>query len=445
MLRTSTEMIFYNGVNSTNMRLLDLLNTSNQLSTGKRILTPADDPIASARVLETSQSKAVVKQFGDNIGYANDGMALLETKLKGIEDIVQYVRRQTVYAGDGSLTPKDISYIEQDLRQQFEAILSLANTQDAHGDYIFSGYRTNDKPYDGTLGKITYHGDQGERTIQVSNTRFMPITMPGTSIFDRSRNIDVNAVRTPSEDKPTTNDALYSYRGAHNQGDSTALTVSFNTTPPANPGDPAAVDPNTDLGKRYILTYTQPDPDTYGTWGVEELDSDGNRQTVTAAYTAPAPGTPGTLTFNGITVEVPDDPPPVDPTDNTPLVDGDKFEVYVASNSMFDNYALFMSSLTEHSEVSVAGGVSFALENFDYALENILTLHTQMGAQMNETQRLDDLGADLKLQYEKVISRFEDVDYTEAISNLMKERTYLQAAQLTFTKISNLNLFNYLS
>ncbi|MBR4737025.1 MAG: flagellar hook-associated protein 3, partial [Rhodocyclaceae bacterium] len=96
MLRTSTEMIFYNGVNSTNMRLLDLLNTSNQLSTGKRILTPADDPIAAARVLETSQSKAVVKQFGDNIGYANDGMALLETKLKGIEDIVQYVRRQTV-------------------------------------------------------------------------------------------------------------------------------------------------------------------------------------------------------------------------------------------------------------------------------------------------------------------------------------------------------------
>lgn len=434
MLRTSTEMIFYNGVNSTNIRLLDLLNTSNQLSTGKRILTPADDPIASARVLETSQSKAVVKQFASNIGYANDGMGLLETKLKGIEDIVQYVRRQTVYAGDGSLTPKDISYIEQDLRSQFEAILSLANTQDAHGDYIFSGYRANDKPYDGTLGKITYHGDQGERTIQVSNTRFMPISMPGTSIFDRSRNIDVNAIRTPTEDKPTTNDALYSYRGADNQGDATALTVSFNNA-----------DPNTDLGKRYILTYTQPDPNTYGTWGVEELDSDGNRQTVATNYTPPAGGVPGTLEFNGISVEVPDDPPPIDPTDKTPLVDGDKFEVYVASNSMFDNYALFMSSLTEHSEVSVAGGVSFALENFDYALENILTLHTQIGSQMNETQRLDNLGEDLKLQYEKVISRLEDVDYTEAISNLMKERTYLQAAQLTFTKISNLNLFNYLS
>ena len=431
MLRTSTDMIFYNGVNSTNTRLLDLLRTSNQLSTGKRILTPADDPIASARVLETSQSKAVVKQFGSNIGYANDGMALLENKLQGIEKILQYVRRQTVYAGDGGHTPKDISYIEQDLRSQFEAILSLANTQDAHGDYIFSGYRANDKPYDGTLGKITYHGDQGERTIQVSNTRFMPISMPGTSIFDRSRNIDVNAIRTPTEDKPTTNDALYSYRGAHNEGTSGALTVSFNNA-----------DPNTDLGKRYILTYTQPDPAVAGTWGVEELDSDGNRQTITPTVN---PGPPATLEFNGISVAVPDDPPPVDPTDKTPLVDGDKFEVYVASSSMFDNYALFMSSLTEHSEVSVAGGVSFALENFDYALENILTLHTQIGAQMNETERLDNLGSDLKLQYEKVISRFEDVDYTEAISNLMKERTYLQAAQLTFTKISNLNLFNYLS
>lgn len=435
MLRTSTDMIYYNGVGGINTRLADLLKSSNQASTGKRVLTPADDPIASARTLETRQSQAVVKQFKSNIGYANDGMALLENKLKGIEDIIKHVRTQTVYAGDGSLTPKDISYIEQDLRSQFDALVGIANTQDAHGDYLFSGYRANEKPYTGTLGNLTYNGDQGERTIQVSNSRYMPISMPGSSIFDHSRSIDIGATREPTEDNPTTNDALYSYRGTHNQGTASALTVSFN----------ADADPVTSLGKRYILSYSQPDPAVAGEWKVQQLDSEGNRQDVTADYTPPNDPNPGTLSFNGITVQVPADPPPVDTTDKTALVDGDHFEVYVASNSVFENYALYMSSLTEHSEVGVAGGVSFALDNFDRATENILKLHTQIGSQMDETEQLENIGDDLNLQYSKVISRYEDADYSEVISNLIKERTYLQAAQQTFMRISNLSLFNYLS
>ena len=52
--------------------------------------------------------------------------------------------------------------------------------------------------------------------------------------------------------------------------------------------------------------------------------------------------------------------------------------------------------------------------------------------------------SDLDLQYNQALSRLEDVDYAEAVSNLTQQRTFLQAAQQSFLKVSNLSLFNYL-
>lgn len=439
-MRISTNMIYGKGVATLQNQTAELLKTQQQVSTGRRILTPADDPIASARSLELGQSKAVNLQFGRNIAYADDNLKLLEGKLVGVGDVLQYSRERAVQAGNGTMTATDLGYLATDLKSQFEALIGLANSRDGQGDYIFSGYMANIKPFEGGLSGVQYMGDQGGRTIQVSASRFMPTSLPGVDVFDRSRIIDVAKVISPTDDKPTTNDALYSFKGENNTGTATALNVRFNNA-----------DPDQDLGKRYQITYSQPDPTLPGTWSVEAFMPGGERQAVVldsqTPPTPPAPPTPsvpGTLTFNGITVEVPYDAAPTEEGE-VQIDDGDAFEVFVASTKMFENYALFVSSLDDQGSVGAAGGVAFALENLDFALENVLKVRAQIGSQMVETEQLQNLGDDLDLQYAQTISRLEDVDYAEAISRLTQQQTYLQAAQQSFMRITGLSLFNFLS
>lgn len=68
MLRVTTGMIYDQGVGSIQKGTAQLLHTQQQVSTGRRILTPADDPVASARALEVTQSKRVNDQFQINQG-----------------------------------------------------------------------------------------------------------------------------------------------------------------------------------------------------------------------------------------------------------------------------------------------------------------------------------------------------------------------------------------
>lgn len=425
-MRISTSMIYQKGLTAIQQQTADLLKTQQQVSTGRRILTPADDPIASARALELNQSKAVTQQFAVNLGYADDNLKLLENKLVGVGDILQYSRERAVQAGSGAMSAEDLRYIATDLKSQFDALLALGNSQNGQGEYIFSGYRAGVQPFNGGLSGVSYAGDQGGRTIQVSASRFMPISLAGTDVFDRTRQIDGFQV--------TNNDALYSFRGDNNRGTGAALTVSLDAL-----NLPLA---QANQGRRYIVTYTETTPGNpaTGSYGIEEVVPGLGRSTVASGL---APG--NNYAFNGIEIALPAHVPAANPGDPGNIEHGDAFEVMVASTNMYTNFALAISALEDHTGVGPAGGVAFALENFDFALENVLKVRAQVGSQMVEVKQLQSLGSDLELQYTEAISRLEDVDYAEAISRLTRQQTFLEAAQQSYLRVSNLSLFNFLN
>ncbi len=440
-MRVSSSMIYQTGLQSIQKQTFDLLRTQQQVASGKRILNPSDDPIAAARALELGQSKAVNLQFGLNQSNADENLKLLENKLVGIGDVLQYTRERAVQAGNGALSAEDLRYIATDLKTQFDGLVALANSQNGQGEYLFSGYKAGVQPFVGNLSGVDYVGDQGGRTIQVSSSRFMPISLPGDDIFDRTRLIDVTKVRVATEDKPTSNDALYSFRGDNNKGTGGGLEVGFGDValPPDDPNSPRNPD---NQGRRYIITYAEStvgDPTT-GSYTIEEVVPGIGRSTI-------ASGIPpqDDYSFNGIQVSLPARVPSVDPSKNDNVMVGDAFEVMVASSNMFKNYALVVSAMEDSSGVGPSGGVAFALDNLDFALENVLKVRAQVGSQMVEIDQLKVLGSDLDLQYAQTISRFEDVDYAEAITRLTQQQAFLQAAQQSFIRVTGLTLFNFLN
>lgn len=186
-MRVSTNMIYDQGVIALQKQSAALLYTGQQIATGRKILTPSDDPVGSARALDVSQSKSVNQQFITNQGYAEDALKLVEGQLDGAGEIIQYARDRVLAAGNPALSPADRQSIATDLRSQFDAMLAIANTRDANGDYLFAGYRSNTPAFEktdlaGTPG-TEYKGDQGSRTMQVSSSRFMPVSFGGEVAF----------------------------------------------------------------------------------------------------------------------------------------------------------------------------------------------------------------------------------------------------------------------
>lgn len=395
-MRISTNMIYDKGTAAIQQQMTSLLHTGQQVATGRRVLTPADDPIASARALELTQSRGINTQFKTNQNYADDNLKLLEGKLTGVGDILQYARERAVQAGNGTLSGTDLSYIATDMRSQFEALLALANTQDANSEYLFAGYKSQTKPFEGNIAGVSYQGDQGSRTMQVSASRFMAVSLSGSEVFENTR---------------TLAGSLDGFAGTQNTGTG-ALSITYN---PAQP-----LPANT--GRRYDISFDGTDYD------VIEYQP-GNPDPVTVATGLSGP----TLSFNGLEVAV----------SGTPAA-GDEFEVFVASKNVFENFALFIDALEKPGAGGAASGVAFALENIDHGLDNILRVRAQIGSQMVEVEQLQSIGSDLDIQYASTLSRLQDVDYAEAISNLTQQQTYLQAAQQSFLRITGLSLFNFL-
>jgi len=190
-MRISTSMIYDRGVGGMQQQWSSLLQTQQQLSSGRRVLSPADDPVASARSVEISQSKAVNERFLVNIGAADDAMGLMEGHLQGAGDILHYVRERAVQAGNATLNGVDLRNMAVDIKAQFEAMLAIGNAKDGVGDYLFSGYKAQTQPFTGdvsgaTYNPVAYAGDQGERSIQVSASRVMPVSLPGNDIFTKA-------------------------------------------------------------------------------------------------------------------------------------------------------------------------------------------------------------------------------------------------------------------
>lgn len=397
-MRISTSMIYDRGVGAIQNQWKNILHTQQQVSTGRRVLTPADDPIASARALEIGQTKAVNGQFSVNIGYAGDAMKLLESRLQSAGDVLHYVRERAVQAGNGALAPEDLRYMATDMKAQFEAMLSLANSQDGTGDYIFGGHRSQQQPYDGGLSGVSYNGDQGERTIQVSASRYMPISLPGSDVFDRTLRLDTDSIKV--------------YGAPENSGTAAPMLTDV---------APAAVS----QASRYQLRFDA----GAGNYSVTRIGQDGIE--VLPATTL----TPPNDAIDGLTLSLP----------TTGVADGDAFEIYVPSTNLLNNMAMFASALESPGVSGMTGAVAFALETFDAGQENILKTRAQIGSQLTETEALASLGSDLDLQYASTLSGLQDVDYAEAISRLTQQQTYLQAAQQSFMRVSGLSLFNYLS
>ncbi|MDP2808788.1 MAG: flagellar hook-associated protein FlgL [Rhodocyclaceae bacterium] len=427
MIRVSTGMIYDAGVGTINSQTASLLHLQQQVATGRRILKPSDDPVNAARALVVTQSKDVVAQYATNHGNAMSAMGLEEAHLTGVNDLLARVKELTVQAGNGTLAASDQRSIAIELRARFDELLGVANATDGTGQYIFSGYMGDTKPFGITVDQLNaaaaneaaYQGDDGQRRLQVSPTRFLEISDSGNDVFKRVRNgngtfatnyasantgtgiIDAGSVTDPAKWNVAANSKNLEVRFAVSGGvttyriyDSTASAYLTNAT-----------------------TYT-------------------SGQVISLEQTNPPAASAADF---GATVIVTGAP-----------ADGDAFTIKAStSQSLFKTLANLIGTLErsatgDAAQAKFAGDIGSALTNLDQADENILRVRTMIGSRLSEVDSLASVNEDLVLQYEQTLSGLQDLDYARAISDMQRKQLDLEAAQKSFMTTSKLSLFNYM-
>lgn len=189
VMRISSIQAFNNGVSGIGRNYSNVIRTQEQISSGNRILTPADDPVASVRLLQLDQQQAQLKQYSENLTAAKNSLTQEETTLNSVVNVLQRVRELTVQAGDGALSGDGRKAIAQELGEREGELLNLMNSRNARGEYLFSGFLGKTEPFiRNPDNSYSYQGDEGQRSLQVASSSNVAINDNGNRLFENVTN-----------------------------------------------------------------------------------------------------------------------------------------------------------------------------------------------------------------------------------------------------------------
>ncbi|MCK2148963.1 MULTISPECIES: flagellar hook-associated protein FlgL [Marinobacter] len=408
MIRISSQQVFSGGINRLQELNSNLNNTQQQISSGKRVNTPSDDPVAAARILKLDQELSRVETYQRNVNLADNRLSQEESALENSIDILQRVRELTVQAGNGALSANDRRSISSELTERLGQLADVANTRDASGEYIFSGFQGSRQAFvQDAAGSWQYQGDEGQRVLEIDDGVTVPISDHGKGIF-------VSIPKAITGVEAVTNSAG-SYISGVELTDTDALQSAFGGAVPNDirltvngAGEVVAENPNTTPA---TALATNPSPALVG----EEFEVAGIRATVSDA----AAGDEFTLAIN------------------------DRQSVF----NTIENLIAGLDSLGKDSAKSSAQFdtlIADSLSNLDNAQDSLLGKQTELGGRMNSVESTKKFLEDSSVYTNEIRSELQDLDYAEAISNLSFQSFVLQAAQQSFAQVSQLSLFDRL-
>jgi len=402
-----------------------LTKTQTQISSGQRIQSPADDPVAATRILALQGTQAQLQQYETNAGLAADRLGLGEQSLADLGTLVQRIQELTVQANSGAMDDVSLKSIATELRARAGELQQIANRQDSNGEYLFAGYSTATMPFADTGGSVSYAGDQGVRQLQISSSQKIADGFHGQRVFMDIQEGNGTFVVTAGSNAGT------GLLGVQQVVDVTQWNA-------AGAAAAAAVPP---LAHEYTIRFTDPDANgTADSW--ELLDAAGNPVMDNGAPPAPVTGTytdGGAIAFDGVQFTL----------SGTPAV-GDTFDVRPSgTESLFKTLddlvtALGQGSATAQSRATLGTNINKALTQLDNGLNHVIDLRTEIGARLASLDTAASLRDDLGAQLTASLSSLKDVDYAEAIGRLNQQMVGLQAAQAAYTRIGQMSLFDYL-
>lgn len=397
-MRVSTAFAQQRGVELMQQQQQALLRTQTQLVTQQKLLSAAQDPAAWSAAMGQDQALAENGRYTANAQQVQHRLRMQENALAEGGEILARVRELTVQGATATQSPESRAVIAAELRGLQDSLLGVANRDDGQGRFLFAGTRDGEAPFSWNGTSTQYAGDSQVRSLAIGPARTLAEGDAGDAIFLRASTGDgrVAVALDPA-----------------NQG---GLLVSSFSTPPGT-------------------SLTAPPLTVSFAAGQYEVRDGSN------ALLQSGPYTPGaTLQAGPVRLQVQGEP-----------VDGDRLTL-VPSTSQ-DVFALIdkLAGLLEQPDDSpTARGtlqteLQQGLREVGVAEDHLLQRRAVNGLRLKAAEDAQwTLGA-YDLAAQERLSELRDIDVAEAASRMQREMTALEAAQLAFTRVQSLSLFNFLS
>ena len=414
-MRISTLQIF----NVANGSIADaneaIVKTQSQLSTGQRILSPADDPVASTQILKLEQQIVAVEQYNVNINLAENALTREETAVDSALNLIQRIREIAVQAGNtASISTNDYVALSAEVDSRLNELQGILNSRNDSGEYIFGGYKGGEEPFVGNANSgFRYQGDEGQIEYKISDTVNLPVSDSGKELFV---NIESNSNTFRTSTNPT-------------NLSSPPIQVSVGSV-----SDQLVYDRF--YPQDMVVTFTSAD-----TFTITERTT-GN----VVEPRADDPAFPEWRYTPGAEIEVEGASFRIS---GSPAI-GD--QVFIDSSDSVDILSIlarFSQAMTEYdgtqdTRTDLEDAVADTLANLDNAQTSMLEVTAQIGARFNTIESTRELHLDTELVSKEILSELRDLDFAEASTRLASQTLILEAAQASFIRVSQLSLFSRL-
>lgn len=400
-MRISTFTMNQTAVEGIDADQFSLSKTQNQIASGKSVSTPADNPIAAVEIAQLTAVISTNTQYKSNGNIATASLGLEQTTLTDTTNTLQSVRDLLVQANSGANNTSNLKSIATQIQSLENALLGTANSKDANGNYLFSGFSAGTQPFSrNTSGAVTYSGDSGVSSLEISSNTSVQLNDPGSAIY-------MNV--------PAGNGTFTTAAGAGNTGTGVIDTGSVTSRAAWVPGT-------------YTISFTD---------ATDYTVKDAGGTTVATGTYNPASG--GNVAFDGIQVGITGAP-----------TAGDTFTVASAgTQSMFstlDNIVTALNAATggSASRAQLSSQLNGALQQIDQSLSQVSTVTTSVAARINLVSSVTNSLASQNTSLATQVSNLGDLDYAQATSQLSEQSVALQAAESSYAAIAQLSLFKYL-
>jgi flagellar hook-associated protein 3 FlgL len=411
MMRISFNMQFKQSLNGILDAQKKMSRAEEQLVKQTRILSPADDPAASAKVLGLDQNLAQIEQYQKNSVLLKNNLALEETVLTNMRTAYDRISTLAQAAGNGTYGPSERDALALELRNIQAEMFDAMNTTNADGSYIFAGYQARTAAYekDPVSGDYQFKGDDGFRALQISPSIKMQGNDSGKAIFD-----DVFARFKP-----------------------TAATIIS--------GTPSAVNIEVSAQNKFNAFYSSSYDGLNAANNTYNIAIDAaNNYQILQNGTALSPAVTGTfvpgedIEFQGLAIKI----------DGAAAAPGQidfSLPAPVKKNILntLNDFIKVLENPTA-SSAAISEAIGDALAQTEASARRIDSTLSNIGGRNNVLDSVFNNNEDLTIKNKEYRADLAEVDFAAAMTEIKRQEVAMQAASSTFGKMAASTLFDYI-
>ena len=397
-----------------------------KISSGKNIIFASDDPVGAVQLSGMKDNLSKVNRFIENSNIALDRLNIMDTTMEAINTVFIRAKELAVQASNDVYGVMDREAIAIEFDEMKAELMTLANTQDSTGTFIYAGFKTKTSPFKMNAdGAVEYKGDRGVLNLQVTESRLIETSIDGSTVFQdivTSEGVSTDLFAALDNISRSIRTAAGGVEEAKAEG---IAKISLTN---ANPGTYSFTINSGDKSADFSLNITGDDLSDVAT-AINGANLDITATLEDSNKTLKLVNSLGQdIDFGNLQI------PDIDKDQVTPTSFFSIQAVDAAGNSLSNEQTIYDKDQT----------IASRLDEIVTIQSHVSNQRAKVGARMNSAQRLRDVLEERQILINQDVSDLQDADLATLVTSLQSQLTSQEASQKAFINISKLNLFDFI-